>query len=87
VGALVGTDGIYDVQHGRVRLEAPVIFRNLGSRMSRPFRETAFFDIFDAFLLFKVSGEGIVGDEAGHANRVGEHCFLLKVSDELSGSG
>jgi len=61
VGALVGTDGIDDVQQGRIRLETPVIFRNLGSRMGRPFRETAFFDIFDAFLLFKMSGEGCRG--------------------------
>ena len=86
VGALVGTNGIYDVQHGRIRLETPVIFRNLGSRVGRPFRETAFFDIFDAFLLFKGSGKGIAAGEAGHANRVREYCFLLKVSDELSGS-
>lgn len=57
VGALVGTDGIHDVQQGRIVLETPVIFCYLGSRMGRPFRETTFFNIFDAFLLVKISGE------------------------------
>ena len=56
VGALIGTDGIHDVQQGRIGLETPVIFCNLGGRMRRPFRETALFDIFDAFLLFRMSG-------------------------------
>lgn len=56
VGAFIGTDGVYDVQQGRIGLETPVIFCNLGSRMRRPFREAAFFDIFDAFLSFKTSG-------------------------------
>ena len=58
VGALVGTDGVHDVQQGCIRLKTPVIFRYLGSRMGRPFWETTFFDIFDAFLSFKLSGGG-----------------------------
>ena len=56
VGALVGTDGVHDVQQSRIGLETPIIFCNLGSGVIRPFRETAFFDILDAFLLFKMSG-------------------------------
>jgi len=54
VGAFVGTDGIYDVQHGCIRLETPIIFCYLGSRVVGPLWETAFFDIFDAFLLIKM---------------------------------
>jgi len=54
VGALVGTNDIHDVQQGRIRVETPVILCNLRSRMGGPFRETAFFDIFDAFLPFKI---------------------------------
>lgn len=84
VGALVGTNSIYNVQQGRIRLETPVILCDLRSRMGGPFRETAFFDIFDAFLSFRVSGEITDGDTS-HTNRVREHCFLLKVSHELSG--
>ena len=56
VGALVGTNGIYDVQQGGIRFETPVILGNLRGRVCRPFWETAFFDIFDASLLFEVSG-------------------------------
>ena len=54
VGALVGTNGIYDVQQGRIRFETPVILCNLRGRVGRPFWETAFFDILDASLLFEV---------------------------------
>jgi hypothetical protein len=56
VGAFVGTDGIYDVQQGCVVLETPVIFSYLGSRVVGPLWETAFFDIFDAFLWYGTSG-------------------------------
>lgn len=56
VGALVGTDGVDDVQQGGIGVETPVILGNLRGRVGRPFRETAFFDIFNASLLFEVSG-------------------------------
>jgi hypothetical protein len=87
VSAFVRTDGIYDVQQGCIMLETPVIFRYLGSRMVGPLWETAFFDIFDAFLLFRMSGGGDCKHDAGHTNRVREHRLLLEMSHELSGPG
>jgi len=58
MGTLIGTDSIYNVQQGCVGFETPVVFCYFWSRVVGPLRETAFFDIFDAFLLFRVLGVG-----------------------------
>ena len=84
VGGFVRTDGIYHVQQGRIRLETPVIFCDLWSRVLGPLWESTLFDVFDAFLSFRMSGGDDCRWDADHTNRVGEHCFFLEVSDELS---
>ena len=58
VGAFVGTDGVHDVQQGRVVFETPVILGDLWSGMLRPLWETALFDVFNTFLSFRTSGRG-----------------------------
>lgn len=58
VCTFVGTDGIYYIQQGCVRLETPVVFCDLWSRMVGPLWEAAFLNVFDTFLLFGVSGRG-----------------------------
>ena len=84
VSTFVGADGIDDVQQGCVRLKTPVIFCYLGSGMVGPLWEAASFDIFDTFLLFRMSVGVIINSDAGHTNRIREHRFLLKMSHELS---
>lgn len=57
VRALVGADGIYHIQQGRIGFETPIIFGDLWSRMFRPLWEAALFDVSDTPLPFKMSGK------------------------------